>query len=251
MNEAGPKPEGQKEIPFEVLGKISVMRHGATEYTEQYPDLTELGVEQVTSQARNLKEKIDPEKEELFIASSPAARARGSADILKSELDASVDAKVMRSIRGVGIRNREEALKMVNEIIGPERDVKKMDNAYAHDAAFEERGEVWEPRSNVEKRFFQGFEYLVRSFNRYRETNPQKIPHFVGVSHFEFLNHLVKSTFALGPEADQLNFSEMVEMTVLTQREGGHIPVLITFRGETKEIVFDRNSRSIEIARPE
>src|SRR3989338_46230 len=112
-----------------------------------------------------------------------------------------------------------------------------MDRAYAHDPQFEERVDVWEPRSNIEKRFFNGFEHLVRVFNKYNETNSQKIAHFVGVFHLD------------SPEADQLNFGEMIEMTVLGAREEHHIPILITFRGKTKEIVFDRNTKAIEITK--
>src|SRR3989344_1414895 len=242
-------PEQKEQIPYNILGKISIMRHGATEYTEQYPDLTDLGAEQITIQAKKLKEKIDQEKEDVFIASSPAARARGSADIVRTELGGR-ETRVMRSMRGVQIRNREEAMRMIQEIIGPDKDVKKMDRAYAHDPQFEERVDVWEPRSNIEKRFFNGFEHLVRVFNKYNETNSQKIAHFVGVSHFELLNHLVKRVFHLdSPEADQLNFGEMIEMTVLGAREEHHIPILITFRGKTKEIVFDRNTKAIEITK--
>lgn len=246
------KIEGSQEKekqPFEVLGKVSIMRHGQTEYTEQYPDITEFGAQQIGEQGTKLKEKIDTEKEEVTIATSPSVRARGSGDVLKEKLGIE-EARVMKALRGVQIRDHAEALKMVNEIIGPERDISKMDQAYAHDDAFEQRVEVWEPRSQVEKRFFRGIEYITRAFSRYGAVESNKIPHLVGVSHFEFLNHIATKVFNLDEkQQDQLKFGEMVEMTFLkkgNEEDKKRVPILITFRGETKEIVFNRETRAIE-----
>ena len=242
--------EAKEQFPFKILGKVTFMRHGDTEYTEQYPDLTELGIQQVTAGAKDLNTKIDREKEDVFIASSPKVRAQGTADIVKRELEIG-DVRIVKAMRSVEARNWEEALKMVNEIIGPEKDVKKMDRAYAHDAAFEERVDVWEPRSDVEKRFFRGFAHLTRIFERYERENLGKIPHFIGVSHFETLNHLAGTIFNIrGPEADTLNFAEKIEITVLKREEGSrYLPLLVTYRGETKEVVLDRDTRTLEIAR--
>lgn len=239
----------QEKQPFEILGKVSIMRHGQTEYTEQYPDITELGAQQIGEQGAKLKEKIDTEKEDVMIATSPSARARGSGDVLKEKLGVE-ETQVMKALRSAQIRDRAEALKMINDIIGPERDVSKMDQAYAHDDAFEQRVEVWEPRSKVEKRFFRGIEYITRAFSRYGAAEKNKIPHLIGVSHFEFLNHIAAKVFNLDEkQQDQLKFGEMIEMTFLkksNEEDKKRVPILITFRGEAKEIVFDRETRTIE-----
>jgi broad specificity phosphatase PhoE len=247
------KSSAEKEKqPFEVLGKVSIMRHGQTEYTEQYPDITEFGIQQIEESGVKLKEKIDIDKEDVMVTTSPSVRARGSGDVLKGKLGIE-EARVMKALRGVQIRDHAEALKMVNDIIGPERDISKMDQAYAHDDAFEQRVEVWEPRSEVEKRFFRGMEYITRAFLRYKAGERNKIPHLVGVSHFEFLNHIVAKVFNLDEkQQDQLKFGEMIEMTFLkkgNEEDKKRVPILITFRGETKEIVFNRETRTIESIR--
>lgn len=239
----------QEKPPFEILGKVSIMRHGQTEYTEQYPDITEFGAQQIGEQGVKLKKKIDTKKEDVMIATSPSVRARGSGDVLKGKLGIE-ETRVMKALRGVQIRDHAEALKMINDIIGPERDILKMDQAYAHDDAFEQRVEVWEPRSKVEKRFFRGVEYITRAFSRYEAEEKDKIPHLVGVSHFEFLNHIAARVFNINEkQQDQLKFGEMIEMTFLKKgndEDKKRVPILITFRGETKEIVFNRETRTIE-----
>ncbi|MCH7883286.1 histidine phosphatase family protein [Patescibacteria group bacterium] len=252
--EKEPAFEKQEKRPFDILGKVTIFRHGETKYTEQYPDLTEIGKQQLEEGGEELKEEIDRSKEEIWISSSPAARAQGSADILAKELGIK-DKRIAKALRGVEIRDREEALKMINDIIGPEQDIAKMDKAYADDPQFEERVDVWEPRSEVEKRTLKGIEIITRLFTRYGKQEKNKIPHLVSVSHYEFFNHLIRKVFNVNPDEERgIQFGEKLELTLLkknNEEDKERVPILVTFRGQTKEIVFDRKTRSIDIAKEE
>ncbi len=248
------KPES-REIPYKILGKITLIRHGHTEYTGTYPDLTELGKEQAAQSSTKLKKGIDLEKEDLFLFSSPAVRTKGTADIIKTILGYTKEVRVSKGLKGALKGSTEDAIKLMEELIGQnfsETDIKQWDRAYARDDAFEERVDIWIPRSQMEKRFFRGLEYVIRAFEKY-EKEKRKIPHFVGVSHFEFLNGVVQKVFQGGEEEmDTFNLAEAVEI-VLLEKSGDRrfVPLLITFRNETKEVVFDRETRTLEIAHPE
>lgn len=56
------------------------IRHGKSLYTNNFPDLTEVGIEQVSKSAESLKPFIDQYKT-VHAFSSPAVRAKGSAHV--------------------------------------------------------------------------------------------------------------------------------------------------------------------------
>jgi len=248
------------------LGKITLLRHAQTEYTDVYPDLTETGQEEAAKRGREIKQAVAEGNHDVMIASSPNIRAQGTADIIKKELKgeeqtdlqegtASDDEiRIMRAIRSFDIHDRGAAMIELLEHVGDVTDVveriKKVDVHYAHDDRFEDRVDLWEPRSKVEKRFFRGMEYAIRSFTKYNEKGGDKLPHLVAVSHFEFLNHFVEKVFKL-PKEELLDPGEKIEIDLLKQSgdNENHIILVVTFRDQTREIVFDRETRSIEIAK--
>jgi broad specificity phosphatase PhoE len=247
------KNEQKEEIPV-IIGKISIMRHGKTEYTNQYPDITEDGFAKIIENGKYLKEKVDKDKEDVLFVSSPAVRARGTLDILKGAMNEEAsEPRVLKSMRSTEIRDHKEAMKMVDSVIGPEKDIPKFDRYYATNDALENSPDIWQPRSEVEGRFFTALEYAIRSFMKYNENNYSetvpKIPHLIAVSHFEFLNHFVAEVFGLDLEKnDLLKFAEMIELTIFEKAEGDDvIPIAVDFRGQKKNIVFNRNTRTITI----
>lgn len=246
--------EKKEDVLDKIIGRVSIMRHGETEYTEEYPDLTELGKEQIAESARKIKEEVGP-NEDVLIASSPATRARGSADIIKRELGVEAENRILKSIRPIKIKDLEEGRETFAEFWGPgglrREDLPKWDKFYATDPRFENRPKVQEPRSTAEKRSLRGLDYLIGFMSRYRASHPDRIPRLVAVSHFEFLNHLVRKPFSLDKDnIDELKFGEPIEITLLKSKENdaevGKIPMLITFRGQTKRFIFDRKKRVAE-----
>lgn len=247
------KTEQKEEIPV-IIGKISIMRHGKTEYTNQYPDITEDGFAKIIENGKYLKEKVDKDKEDVLFVSSPAVRARGTLDILKGAMNEEAsEPRVLKSMRSTEIRDHKEAMKMVDSVIGPEKDIPKFDRYYATNDALENSPDIWQPRSEVESRFFTALEYAIRSFRKYNENNysetVSKTPHLIAVSHFEFLNHFVAEVFGLDLEKDDLlKFAEMIELTIFESIDDEEaISIKVIFRGQERDIIFDRKSRSIKI----
>ena len=62
------------------LGRAIFLRHGQTDYTDVFPDLTEEGAETITKAAESIKSIIDGQQ--ITIISSPMVRAMGSACIV-------------------------------------------------------------------------------------------------------------------------------------------------------------------------
>lgn len=245
------KPEIQPQEQF--LGRVSLIRHGETRYTNQYPDLTETGIADIEQRGEEKRGTIDSDKEEVLIASSPSVRARGSADIIKDKIDPDAEVRIIKAVRGLDIRDHDKHHELMTEMIGEETDpasiIKRVDNQYVHDDRFEERVDVWSPRSEIEKRFFRGVEYTIRAFSKFGEKEPDKLPHLIATSHFEFINHFVSKIFGL-KEGEYLNPAENVEVSFLRPQGENerHVPLLVTFRGKSREVVFDRETRTIEIA---
>lgn len=235
-----------------ILGKVSIMRHAATKYTDQFPDVTEKGVEQSRERGKELKSKIDRSTDDVLFASSSSVRTRGTMSFILEELgEEDADVRTLESIRSVEIRDMGKARVMIDEIMEGTGDVAKMDRAYANDERFENTPDIWQSKSEVEKRFYRGLEYLIRSFIKYQKIHKnEKTPHLVAVSHFEFLNHFVAKVFNLDLKKDDLlGFTEMVEMEIRepVANKPNEVPIRIFFRGQNKDIIFNREERLITI----
>lgn len=244
------KLKDTQEKEPKILGKISIMRHGATRYTNQFPDLTERGINQARERGRELKEKINPENEDVLYTTSPSVRAEGTMSFVLEELgEEDADVRTLEAIRSVKIRDAEKAKVMIDEIMEGTDDVSKMDRAYANDEKFENTHDIWEAKSEVEKRFYRGLEYVIRSFIKYHNgQEAEKTPHLVAVSHFEYLNHFAAEVFGLDLQKDDLvGFTEMIGIEILEPENPNEVPIRVSFRGQTKDIIFNRESRSITV----
>jgi bisphosphoglycerate-dependent phosphoglycerate mutase len=81
------------ETPIEYMTVFRV-RHGDTEYREQFKgemhdDLTELGKEQIRLSAESIRRRIDPERDIVWVISSPRIRTLDSKKIIEDTLQAS------------------------------------------------------------------------------------------------------------------------------------------------------------------
>ncbi|MBI2637905.1 MAG: histidine phosphatase family protein, partial [Candidatus Sungbacteria bacterium] len=172
-------PEKSAEILDRIIGKVTIMRHGQTEYTEEYPDLTELGKEQIAESARKIKGGIGPE-DDVLVVSSPAVRAQGSADIVRGELGIE-EKRILKSLRPIKANDPVEFKRTFDEFWGPGgfkiEEIAKWDRFYAADPRFENRPEVQEPRSNPEKRSLRGLNKVIGFMSKYRTGHPDRIPH--------------------------------------------------------------------------
>lgn len=236
----------KKESLKDLIGKITVIRHGDTRYTGVYPDLTEVGIRQVSDQSESLASEIDLGKEEVILVSSPSPRTRGSMDLVKEKLGlADEKTNVVHGIRGIDVKDMSKAMEIINEVMADGFDITKIDHAYATDPRFEEMPEVWEAPSNVEKRALRSLEYAIRGLLKAREINEDKIPHIVATSHFEIVDLLLAKVF--GREPGDFPPGSRVDLVLFEgESDSKQIKMDITFRGETRKAAFNRETRTIE-----
>ncbi len=236
----------QKESPKKIVGKITVVRHGDTRYTGVYPDLTDVGVEQISDQSESLATDIDLNKEEVILVSSPSPRTKGSMDLIKEKLGL-VEKKtnVVNGIRGIDVKDRSKAMEIIDEVMAGGFDITKIDHAYATDPRFEDMPDVWEAPSNVEKRALRSLEYAIRGLLKAREINEDKIPHIIATSHFEIVDLLLAKVFDREP--GDFPPGSRVDLVIFEDdSDSGKMRLEVSFRGETRPAVFDRQSRTIE-----
>ncbi len=236
----------QKESLGKAIGRITVIRHGDTRYTGDYPDLTEQGIEQISAQADTLSDEVDQNKEEIIFVSSPTPRTRGSMDIIKEKLGlAEQRTNVVHGIRGIDVKDMPKALDIINEIMGDGFDLTKIDRAYATEKRFEEMPDVWEAPSNVEKRSLRALEYAIRGLIKAKELTPDRNPHIVATSHFEIVDLLLAKVFYREP--GDFPPGSRVDLALFeSEQNPQQINIEVTFRGETRSAIFNRESRTIE-----
>lgn len=238
----------------ELVGKITVFRHGDTHYTNQYPDLTDEGIWKLTEAGKALGGEVDEESEDLIFLHSPSTRAKASMAYLLQGMEktASADeaaveeiARPLNALRSVKTLNHEEALKMIGQHVDFESPTLdqyvEFDRAYAlHDDY--ENSPHWEPRSKGEKRSSRLLrQTLLMLVKNHPENDSGKTPHIVAVSHFETLNHLAVKIFNLDMEKDPLYArGEKMTFEVLASPEDAKKLLLrCGFRGEEKRVWFD------------
>lgn len=238
-----------EKLSDQVLGKITVFRHGQAKYEDSYPDLTDLGIERVQQLGGELKSKIDREREDVLLASSPRHRAVASRDFVGERIGIpDEERRIIKRLRSLEMPDRERAMKIIMDHYGPEEDIRKVDRAFMEDPVFEDP-EIFEPRSKLERRIFQMLEYTIRAFDRYEHEEKGKIPHLVAASHFELLNFIPDQVFRLGASGkDYLQTAESIEFTLLRDPDiSKRVRMLIGFRGEEREVAFNREKRILEI----
>ena len=242
------------------IGRITVLRHGQTRYTNQFPDLTELGTETIERSAEQIAFGLDPE-EEISMYSSDQARTQGTASIIKERIGYPGEVRIQRSIGMNRLKDPVAAQEIFDQIIAEEGAsefekgaVPAVDYAYTHDPRFED-SEIFEPRSDIEKRFFRNLEYTIRGFeivadktDEEKESLHLKRPHLIATTHFELLHSFVQRVFNLDyPKDSTLKHGELVEIYVYDHPASGDglINLIVRFRGEERTVVFDRKQRTL------
>lgn len=158
------------------------VRHGATQYTGTYPDLTEKGEKDAHSAARHIESALlEYQNCQLILHSSPQARALGTADILKNDLKEKFSVpfhvSVLSELDAVQIRDPERAQAVYTTLgSGGYIDYEGADQ-------FEDPT-MFEPRSEVRARFFR---FLIGRIRQISRENTIEV--FVG--HYELFCNLV------------------------------------------------------------
>ncbi|MBI5467325.1 MAG: histidine phosphatase family protein [Candidatus Kerfeldbacteria bacterium] len=254
--------ETREQLTRHELGRITLLRHGQTKYTEQYPDLTTEGQETIRRSAEQIAASLNPDNEAVAMFRSEAVRAAGTADIIKSGIGHDDEVRVRPSLNPMIQHDPEQARQVFEELLAAnqaaEAQAQKtgsfpmLDKSYLTDPRFE-NAEIYEPRSNVEHRLFRNIEYAIRAFEVVAKHPELKRPHLIGVSHYELLGQLANRVFGLlENDAQTLKHGEPLDIRVLSTEDPEHpsvdpIELEVSFRGQTKTVLFDRKTRDIVI----
>jgi hypothetical protein len=254
--EAPRSPEDYRER----IGRLSVLRHGYTSYTEEYPDLSDRGKKLLEGAGKDLKNIVDENEEELLFFHSPAPRAKGSlGHLLKGfgritepeEAEVEKHGRVIGQLRAVKKINPAEAQAMIRKSLGTEtptaEDYENFDRIYALSDEYE-NSPHWEPKSSSERRASRVFRYALETFiKNHQESQGGKIPHAVVVAHFETVSHIAVKIFGLDYTTDQ-PFARGERITFDVQEKPGDEKVLLlkcSFRGQERNAWYDRASGEI------
>lgn len=238
--------ENQEKEP-KFIGRITLLRHGQTDYTEIYPDLTDEGQETVRKSAEQIVSNLEND-EEIVLMASDKARAQGTAGIIKDVLGHNGEIRTVNGITSMAMRDRKKGMETINEIL-EKGGVPAVDYAYTHDSRFDD-AEVWEPRDEVQKRFLSNIEYAIRAFKVVSKHEELPRPHLIAVTHFEVLSPFLHEIFDIKhPEEPTLKNAEPIEILVKdpsTENENSDIVLLeVKFRGDTRTVGFDRINRRL------
>lgn len=248
-------PEKEPEIKTVITDFI---RHGESKYREvlmsdeerselgnKRPlDLTDKGVEQVKQTAMELVKTINKDEEVVMLWTSPAWRARGSADLIREVLE------------------KEGITVLREDVITSMRPIKQKDAGYMAgvwgrvnkeglngDAVFARHPEFQVPNDKVEsypeakqraERVYNWIRYIAEKI----DTNGKRL-HIIGTTHFEFLNPIMEELFGFDVEKDEgVSKGEPMRITFEFDKNAGETRVSADFRGQHKEaLTFDAENR--------
>lgn len=205
---------------------LTYSRHGKTDYTGLFPDLTPKGKEEMQQTARAISDiavGIEEPVGAIEFHCSPLPRALGSMDFVTSALGyRNTDVIIDRSLRCMDFLDQEGARVLFQETFASARDI---DRIYDLDPRFEE-GTIVERRSDVRTRMFG---YLGKIFDRFVSGNMPRL--LVGISHYETLYHLI-SRF---DDPEPLLHGEIIRLD-LDDPVGQVVPVTLGFRGKIERL---------------
>ena len=185
------------------IHQILFVRHAQTTYSNIYPDITEEGTEQLRQTAKGLHPFIfNGTYPNLKIIASPAVRAQGSARVLVEALQHAGEIITEPLLRDMHVYNWPRAKELFNQCL---LNGGRVEDVYDFDDCFEDEN-IFESRSVIQERFFCYMGQLQAALAQ--STEPQCI---VAVSHFEVLNHFLRS---LWPDAPWLRWASSFRITM-------------------------------------
>lgn len=233
------------------IGRAIFLRHGQSDYTEIFPDLTDEGKQTIVSSANKMKYAVKAHRD-VMIISSPKSRALGSSFIIAEVLGYKGGIKKEPNISSFAIRDKERAKTILYDPLDTGRTLQDefesrggivaVDLAYTHDPRYED-GKILEPRSEVRKRFYKYLAGLVRQL-----IACPLIPCIIHVSHYEVLYHFVESLFKLDYTRDQtLAHGEIIEVSFYDIGNNDIVEMDVKFRGKILTgVVFNHREEAIQ-----
>jgi broad specificity phosphatase PhoE len=219
-----------------LIGRAVFLRHGETEYTDVFPDLTEEGQLTIIKSAKKIEKVFLAQNDGLMLCCSPAKRSGASAILIGKHLKFEGFIGDNTLLSPVEVRDKEKAKEIFDEFIlsGGHR---ALSVGYATDERFEDPA-VFEPRSQVKKRFYRFLKSLAKSMLKWDQR------YFViCVSHYEVLYHFVESVFQLDyKKQDPLTFGEPIYISFYKDPKRKNFGLSVEFRGVTKNNIELKSS---------
>jgi len=250
--------EKKEAEPKHNVVMVDFLRHGATEYLEnfvspddkslmdgKYPrDLTPEGEREVEKTVDRIVHTINPETDIVVLWSSPAWRAQGSEDILRELLEVHgiqvYKDSAIGSMRNFDQKDREYMNNLWEEFVA---DGKSPELSYARDPEFQNKNEKFESQPEVKRRAERVFNY-IRYFAEHANLQGKRL-RIIGVSHFEFLNPIIEDIFGTKiEEGEGMKKGEDMSITFDFDPASKGMKIEADFRGKHKEdIVFNKEKR--------
>ncbi|MDB5188633.1 MAG: hypothetical protein JWM92_231 [Candidatus Nomurabacteria bacterium] len=236
-----------KETEPKLLFKAILMRHEKTEYTELGPDLTEEGVRGAIETGQKMKEDgFLSNKENVLSFYSPAARTKGTSDLVLTEADISTENS--RSVDMLGPTKVIDAKEFERHAVEDLDDdpARIAEDFYTGDF-HKNHPEIIEPHLKKKERLYRAMEYLIRSIIKNNKEHEPSVTQVFAVSHFEIITHLVDDVFGIENTGYRSpSFGEQVKISAFQTEDSEKILLKVSFRDMEKEVIFNRETRSIE-----
>lgn len=214
----------------QVYGPVFWVRHGQTDYTDVFPDLTDTGKKLLRMRAEEIRGDLSGRHAALI--TSPTVRTRGSASVIAQVLGYRGKIRIEPDIASAVVRDKIRGMELFNEYV-KRGDHDGLAIAYSTDPRYEDPS-IFEPRSEVKARFYRYLARVIRRLLRYR-------PDFclVHISHYEFLYHFVERVFELDYTKDRpLSFAEMFSIVFCESEYENIVKVSARFRGQNMGGIF-------------
>lgn len=255
--------EGKEELEKHNIVTVFTLRHGETEYLEDYVsdedklalkgnyplDLTKKGEETIRKQAKEIVKQINPENDVVVLWSSPAWRAQGSERIIKAELEKQ-NIPIAKDKQEVLLKNQKnyDQEYMVNYWSNILKNGKQTDYVLAFD--FDAEVGKSETPMEIRKRaehFYNWMRYITENI----DLKGKRLV-IISVSHFEVLHPITEDIFGInksfGPNG-LIKKGEMVKLNFDFDKSKKEIKISGEFRGQKREdIVFDKENRKFSLA---
>lgn len=216
--------------------RILCLRHGETNYTDVFPDLTPIGESRVREVATDLaeswvkKHKIQPSQ--LAILSSPKTRAHGTAAIIAQTLGHHADMIIIRKeLDAMKWLDPARALSACKGLHGKGYINYETEQVFADPAIFESQDQI------------RGRWYAFLSEYISAALAQNAAQYTIMVSHYELFCNITKDIFGIvASESSALKNVEPIHLTALAVGSKDEVILYGAFRGEMCFSEFNLNS---------
>jgi broad specificity phosphatase PhoE len=221
-----------------LLGQAVFFRHGQTEYTDEYPDLTEEGKATIGRTGSQIAQMVNGHK--VTIVSSPLARTRGSANIVAGVIGYREKIHIDPLIRAADIYDPQASWAMFEEYHA-RGGIHEVSRAYFSDPRYDE-GLILETKVAIQERFST---YLGRLISKLFEAKNHKM-FVISVSHYEVLYAITEKLFhVIERQQMPLSHGEVVLIKFLPTGDGARVILEVYFRSQIGRAIFYRQTNQL------